>query len=174
MFKSFFKNNLTYNIGNIFTLGIAIFLLPIYTKYLSPNEFGIMDLFMVIGTFINLTIALEISQGLGRYYQEAKNTSKKKEYTSSAFWFTFLVYLSFFFLSFLFSDTFSFFLLDDYGKKLIFLLAIFAIVTNGIFMFTQNQLKWQIQPKQSVIASLVYFFVLASVTIYLLVIKILS
>ena len=69
MFKSFFKNNLTYNIGNIFTLGIAIFLLPIYTKYLSPNEFGIMDLFMVIGTFINLTIALEISQGLGRYYQ---------------------------------------------------------------------------------------------------------
>jgi O-antigen/teichoic acid export membrane protein len=171
VFKTFLKNNLTYNIGNFFTLGISIFLLPIYTKYLSPNEFGIIDLFMVIGTFINLTIALEISQGLGRYYQEAKNDREKKDYTSSAFWFTFLVYSLFFFLSFLFSDFFSFFILDDYGNRLIFLLAIFAIVTNGIFIFTQNQLKWQIQPKHSVIASLVYFFVLASVTIYLLVIK---
>ena len=118
MFKSFFKNNLTYNIGNIFTLGIAIFLLPIYTKYLSPNEFGIMDLFMVIGTFINLTIALEISQ-VWVILSGSKNTSKKRNTPLVLFGLLFSIFIIFF-LSFLFSDTFSFFLLDDYGKKLIF------------------------------------------------------
>lgn len=171
MLQSFFKNNLIYNIGNFFTLGIAIFLLPIYTTYLSPNEFGIIDLFMVIGTFINLTISLEISQGLGRFYQEARNDKEKKEYTSSAFWFTFFIYLLFSSLSFLFSNNFSVLILDDQSKRLIFLLAIFAITTNGVFIFAQNQLKWQIQPIHSVIASLVYFFIMASTTVYLLVIK---
>lgn len=171
MLKSFFKNSLTYNIGNILTLGIALFLLPIYTKYLSPEEFGTIDLFYVIGTFINLTIALEISQGLARYYQDAIKQKEKKEYTSTAFWFTVLVYLIFFFLCFLFSESFTSWLLLDKNKKYIFLLATLAISTLGIFVFTWNQLKWQIQPKESVITSLIYFFVLASVTVYLLVVK---
>ncbi len=157
--------------GNILTLGIAIFLLPIYTKYLSPEEFGTIDLFYVIGTFINLTIALEISQGLARYYQDAKYQKEKKDYVSTAFWFTVLVNSLFFFLCFTFSETFTFWLLGDESKKIIFLLAIIAIATLGIFVFTWNQLKWQIQPKESVIASLVYFFVLAGVTVYLLVFK---
>lgn len=171
MLKSFFKNNLIYSLGNILTMGISIFLLPIYTKYLSPNEFGIIDLFMVIGTFVNLTIALEISQGLARYYQEAKSNIEKKHYTSSAFWFTILIYLFFFVFSFTFRDILSSWLLGNENEKKIFILALLAIVTNGIFIFTQNQLKWQMKAENSVKASLVYFTVLASVTIYLLVVQ---
>ena len=169
MLKSFFKNNLIYTTGSVLTGGIAIFLLPFYTRYLSPAEYGVIDLFMVIGAIVNLTIALEISQGIARYYQDAKNDKEKKEYTSSAFWFTVLVYLLFFFFSFVFRDTFTFWLLHDGSKKNIFLLAVFAITTNGIFYFTQNQLKWEIKPKKSIIVMTVYFFLLASVSVYLLV-----
>jgi len=171
VFKSFFKNNLIYTAGNVLTGGIAVLLLPIYTRYLSPAEYGVIDLFMVIGTIVNLTIALEISQGIARYYQDAKTDKEKKEYTSSAFWFTVLAYSLFLFFSFVYSDIFTFWLLNDGGKKNIFLLAVFAITTNGIFYFTQNQLKWEIKPKNSVIVMTVYFFLLASVSVYLLVAK---
>ena len=62
-------------------------------------------------------------------------------------------------------------MLEDVSKKGLFLLAIFAIVTNGIFYFTRNQLRWQIQPKDSVITSLVNVIMVASITIYLLVLE---
>ena len=97
MLKSFFKNSVIYTLGHVLSSGIAIFLLPIYTRYLSPAEYGVIDLFIVIAAIVNLTIALEISQGIARYYQEAKNEKEKRKYTSSAFWFTILVYSLFFF-----------------------------------------------------------------------------
>lgn len=169
MLKIFFKNNLTYTVGNILTRGIAFLLLPIFTRYLSPEEFGVIDLFMVLAAIINITITLEISQGIARYFQESKNVKEKREYTSSAFWFTILVYLLFFIISFIFRDKFTLLLLEDDGKKTIFLLAVFSIVTNGIFYFTQNQLKWQIQPRDSVIASFFNILILVFVTLYLLI-----
>ena len=88
MLKLFFKNTFVYTIGGVLTRGVAIFLLPIYTNYLSPAEYGIIDLFIVIASIVNIIIALEISQGIARYYQDAKDEKEKAEYTSSAFWFT--------------------------------------------------------------------------------------
>ena len=171
MLKNFFKNSLTYSIGHALTSGIAIFLLPIYTRYLSPAEYGVIDMFLVIAAFINLTIALEITQGIARYYQDARDEKEKREYTSSAFWFTLLVYLFFFFISFIFSDTFTLWFLEDVNKKKIFLLAVFSITTSGIFRFTRNQLRWQIQPKNSVITSLLNVVVTGSLVVYLIVVQ---
>ena len=117
MLQAFLKNSLIYTLGHVLTSGIAIFLLPIYTRYLSPAEYGVIDLFIVIAAIVNLTIALEISQGIARYYQEAKNEKEKTEYTSSAFWFTVLSYLLFLFLCLIFSETLTFWLLGDINKK---------------------------------------------------------
>lgn len=171
MLKIFLKNSLIYTVGHTLTSGIAIFLLPIYTRYLSPAEYGVIDMFMVVAAIINLTIALEITQGIARYYQEGKDDKEKREYTSSAFWFTVLVYLLFISISIFFSDTFTFWLLEDVSKKNLYLLAVFAITTNGIFLFTQKQLRWQIQPKNTVKTALINVVVTASLTVYLMVIR---
>ena len=157
--------------GHTLTSGIAIFLLPIYTRYLSPSEYGVIDMFMVVAAIINLTIALEITQGIARYYQEGKNEKEKREYTSSAFWFTVLVYLLFILISIFFSDTFTLWLLDDVSKRDLYLVAVFAITTNGIFLFTQKQLRWQIQPKNTVKTALINVVVAASLTVYLMVVR---
>ena len=171
MLKIFFKNSLIYTVGHTLTSGIAIFLLPIYTRYLLPAEYGVIDMFMVVAAIINLTIALEITQGIARYYQEGKDEKEKREYTSSAFWFTILVYLLFISISILFRDTFTFWLLEDLSKKNLYLLAVFAITTNGIFLFTQKQLRWQIQPKNTVKTALINVVVAASLTVYLMVVR---
>ena len=171
MLKLFFKNTFVYTIGGALTRGVAIFLLPIYTNYLSPAEYGIIDLFIVVASIVNIIIALEISQGIARYYQDAKDEKEKAEYTSSAFWFTCLAYLLFILISLVFSNTFTIWLLGDFSKQNIFLLAMFAIATNGIFYFTRNQLKWQIQAKDSVLTDLVNVLIVASVAVYLLIIE---
>lgn len=169
MIKVFFKNSIIYTVGTVLTRGVAIFLVPIYTRYLSPAEYGIIDLFMVVAAIINLTIALEISQAIARFYQEGKDKEEKASYTSTAFWFTFVVYIVYFLISWLFSDSFSKMLLDSNEYKMVFVLASLAIATNGTFYFTQNQLKWQIQPRDSVVASIVNVVIISMVAIYLLV-----
>jgi O-antigen/teichoic acid export membrane protein len=171
MIKTFFQNSFIYTIGNILVKGISLFLVPIYTRYLSPGEYGIIDLFSVIGSFISLTITLEISQAIARYYQDAKTLREKKEYTSTAFLFTVFMYIIYLIISFFFKENFTIWLLDDIKYLNVFLLASVDIATNGIFYFTQNQLKWQLKPKDSVMVSILNVVILASVTIYLLTIQ---
>ncbi|RAZ51788.1 lipopolysaccharide biosynthesis protein [Campylobacter hyointestinalis] len=168
MIKEFFKNSLIYIVGTIVTRGIGILLVPIYTRYLSPSDYGIIDLFTIVASIINLTIALEISQAIARYYQDAKGDLQKALYTSTAFWFTFVVYGAYCIVSLIFSDIFTTLLLDDSKYKDIFILATFSIATNGIFYFTQNQLKWQIQPKDSIYASLLNIVIVVVVAVLLL------
>ena len=38
---------------------------------------GVIDLFIVIASIVNIIIALEISQGIARYYQDAKDEKEK-------------------------------------------------------------------------------------------------
>lgn len=170
MIKSFIKNSFIYTIATVLTRGIAIFLVPIYTRYLTPAEYGIIDYFMILASIINLTIALEISQAVARYYQDAVGMKEKRSYVATAFLFTIFVYVLYFLISFIFSNEFAYLFLDDENMSILFIIASGAIATNGIFYFVQNQLKWQIQAKDSVIVSIVNIIVLASVAIYLLVI----
>jgi len=171
MIKTFFKNSFIYTIGNILTRGISIILLPIYTRYLTPAQYGIIDLFSIIASIISLTVALEISQAIARYYQDVETRYEKTAYTSTAFLFTIFMYLLYIIVSLTFADQLTVWILDDINKKNIFLLATFAISTSGVFYFTQNQLKWQIQPKDSVIVSIVNMLVMAIVTLYFLLFK---
>jgi O-antigen/teichoic acid export membrane protein len=53
------KNFLVYSFGALFLKGISFFLLPLYTKLLSPAEYGVLDL---LSTFANI---LDVSLSLG-------------------------------------------------------------------------------------------------------------
>ena len=170
MIKSFIKNSFIYTIATVLTRGIAIFLVPIYTRYLTPAEYGIIDYFMILASIINLTIALEISQAVARYYQDAVGMKEKRSYVATAFLFTIFVYVLYFLISFIFSSEFAYLFLDDENMSILFIIASGAIATNGIFYFVQNQLKFEIRPKDFAVVSIVNIIVLASVAIYLLVI----
>lgn len=170
MIKSFIKNSAIYTIATVLTRGIAIFLVPIYTRYLTPAEYGIIDYFMILASIINLTIALEISQAVARYYQDAAGMKEKRSYVATAFLFTIFVYVLYFLISFIFSNEFAYLFLDDENMSILFIIASGAIATNGIFYFVQNQLKFEIRPKDFAVVSIVNVIVLASVAIYLLVI----
>jgi O-antigen/teichoic acid export membrane protein len=171
MIKSFLKNSLIYTIGTILTRGISIILVPIYTRYLSPDEYGIIDLFMILTSIVSLTIALEIHQAVVRFYQDTTDEDEKMQYVSSAFVFSIFVYSLYFIISYIFSDTFTLLILDDVKYQNIFLLASGAIATGGLFYFTSGQLRWQMLPKQSVIVSIVHVLIVASIAVYLLMVR---
>lgn len=171
MIKSFIRNSAIYTIATVLTRGIAIFLIPIYTRYLTPTEYGIIDYFVILASIINLTIALEISQAVVRYYQDAVGIEEKRNYVATAFIFTIFVYVLYFITSFVFASELSYLFLDDEHMSVLFIIASGAIATNGIFYFVQNQLKFEIRPKDFAIVSLVNVMLLGCITVYLLVVE---
>ena len=170
MIKSFIQNSAIYAIATVLTRGISILLVPIYTRYITPAEYGVIDYFMILASIINLTIALEISQAVARYFQDATNDEEKSSYVSTAFLFTLIVYLLYFVISFLFASPLANLFLDDSTMTSLFIIASGAIATNGVFYFVQNQLKFGIRPKATAIVSIINVLVLSCVAIYLLVV----
>ncbi|MDP3684826.1 MAG: oligosaccharide flippase family protein, partial [Ignavibacteria bacterium] len=168
MIQRFFKDSAVYTIGNILTRGMAIFMLPIYTRLLSPSDYGVIDMILIIGSLINVTIALEINQGFGRYYSETDSIKEQDEYSSTSLWFVLFAYSFFLVFSMLFSNWLNDNLIGSNYPVTIFQIALISIWGNGIFLFLQNQLRWYLFSKEYTIVGIVYTFVSYSITIVLM------
>jgi O-antigen/teichoic acid export membrane protein len=146
---------------------MSLFLVPLYTRVLSPSDYGSLDLLMVFAGIVNLTIALEVSQGVARFYSEEKILERKILYASSAFWFTFFVYLIFAIITFFYSNSLSYQILGKKDLSNVFEIGVVYISINGIFYLIQNQFRWELKSKEYAIVSLVTSIVTAVVSIWL-------
>jgi O-antigen/teichoic acid export membrane protein len=129
-------------------------------------DYGIIDILTIFMTLINLTLALEISQAVARFFPDAKTDEAKVAYASTALWFTVGVYTLFVIVAYLVSKPFSEWLLESSTRVEIFQIAILSIWGNGLFYLIQNQLRWQLQSLSYAIASFV--FTLVSITMSIL------
>lgn len=156
MFRRFLKDSAIYSIGGILSRAISLLLLPFYTRVLSPAEYGVIDLLTVFGALANVTVALEISQGLARFFPESSTRRDREEWASTAFWFTAGAMLLFAAVCFAFARPISAVLLDSPELAPVFSLSVVSIVLNGIFYLAQVQLRWERKAGQYTTASLVY------------------
>ena len=71
--NSFLKNSSIYLISTIVTALTAFITLPIYTRYLSPSDFGILALFGIFGMVTSRLLSLGITAATYRYYFDYKD-----------------------------------------------------------------------------------------------------
>lgn len=154
MIKSFFKDSAIYMIPTVVSRGLSLILIPFYTRVLSPSDYGSLDLLFVFSSIVNLTIALEVSQGVARFFASENNYDKKISYASSAFWFTCACYSLFAILMLYFSNDVATLIMGQESLELEFKIGIIFISLNGIFYIVQNQLRWELRSKQYSIVSL--------------------
>lgn len=73
------QNSAIYTILMIFQKGIGFVLLPLYTSYLSPTDYGIQAVVVSISSFLSMLLAFDIDSAARRYYyiyNEDKNKAK--------------------------------------------------------------------------------------------------
>ncbi|WP_339606811.1 oligosaccharide flippase family protein [uncultured Roseivirga sp.] len=148
MLKSFLKDGLYYSIPSFLSKGIGFLLLPLLTKVLSPSDYGSVDLFAAFVGLVNLTIALEVSQGVARYYGGEESETVKQEIFSSAFWFTILCYTLFSLIMLASSQWVSYHILGSKGLVLEFRIGILSMWFGGIYYLVQNQFRWELRSKE--------------------------
>lgn len=77
--KQFLKTSGIYLIGNVLIKAVAFFMLPIYTKFLSPTDYGTYDVNIAYITFLSSALFLDIWSGVLRYmFDFERNKDKQK------------------------------------------------------------------------------------------------
>lgn len=167
MLRSFLKDNVIYAIPAFISSGLALFLIPLYTRVLSPEDYGLLDLLIVLASIVNLTIALEVSQGVARFYTAESDLIKKDLYFSSALWFTIICYFIFSGMALCFSGRLSELIFRKSGLNYIFELGVVYIFINGIFLLLQSQFRWQLRSINYAVVSLFSVLSTSSISIWL-------
>lgn len=77
------KNTSLYTIGNIIPQAAGFFLLPIYTRYLTPADYGIVSSMQVLNTILAVVFTLAVERSVYRLYWNYKTEKEKKDYLGS-------------------------------------------------------------------------------------------
>ena len=68
--REIFSTTLIYSLGTLLTQFISFLLLPLYTRYLTPSDYGALSLIMVGQSLIVLSTELGVVSGLFRFYHQ--------------------------------------------------------------------------------------------------------
>lgn len=165
MLRRFLKDSLIYSIPAFVSRGLSFFLIPLYTRVLSPAEYGSLDLFTVFAAIVNLTVAFEISQGVARFYSQEQRADRKILYASSAFWFTLICYGVFAVLMLLLVDPMASIVMGQPDLENAFKIGVAYVWVNGLFYLIQNQFRWELRSKDYAVTSLLMSLVTAMASV---------
>lgn len=167
MFRAFIKDSVIYSIPTFITRGLSVFLVPLYTRVLSPADYGSLDLLSAFAGIVGLIITFEICQGLARFYIDESDPQGKVAYASSVLWFTVASYTVFGIIMLWLTPYVSGLIMGQPGLETAFQIGIGYICINRIFFIVQNQFRWEMRSRGYALVSILMVFVTAGVSVWL-------
>lgn len=73
-----------YAIGDFVAKGLSLVVLPIYTRYLDPSQYGTLELLDLVGYVAGFVVAMGIAQAMTRHYQECDTAEGRNEVVTAA------------------------------------------------------------------------------------------
>jgi O-antigen/teichoic acid export membrane protein len=78
------KHSIIFALGNFANQIVSFLLLPVYTRFLTPNDYGIKELIGLTTDIIGILLAMTIASAIQRFYFEYDNDKDRNEVISSA------------------------------------------------------------------------------------------
>lgn len=168
MLRAFFRDSAVYGSAKLLTGSIAFLSLPIYTRALGPADYGAVDLVTTIAAIAHVTVALEVSQGFGRFVLAPEAGGKHAAYASTAFWFTLAAYSLFVAMVLPLAGGLSGWLFGSTAYAPTLQVATLVIWSTGLFYMVQNILRYERRTVQYAVASVVFSVLSVGVTLVML------
>jgi len=83
--KTLIKNTFIYAIGNLLSKCVGFILLPFYTAYFKPEDYGYFDLITTTMALLIPIVTFQLTDGIYRYLIEADSYKEKQKIISSSF-----------------------------------------------------------------------------------------
>ncbi|MCR8667204.1 oligosaccharide flippase family protein [Aestuariibaculum sp. M13] len=72
------KNTVIYSLGRILPQVVGFILLPIYTQYMTPNEYGIAQSMQILTTVLAILFSLATERSIFRLFYDFRDLDKRK------------------------------------------------------------------------------------------------
>ncbi len=82
------RQSIIYGAGGLIQRVLAVLLLPIYTRYLTPSDYGTVETLIALTTVLVIVLRLGISTAFIRFYFDSKDPVRRRLVLRTSFWFT--------------------------------------------------------------------------------------
>ena len=82
------RHSLIYGIGGLVSRVVAVLLLPVYTHYLTPADYGKIETLIALTTVLGIVLRAGISSAFFRVYFVATDPAARRTVLRTSFWFT--------------------------------------------------------------------------------------
>jgi len=168
--KRMVKHSTIYAVGNISRQLVGFLMLPVYTRFLSPADYGVVGLLIFMVSLIELLFGGHMFNAVPKYYYDANSEAQRKKVLSTALFITGAISTTTVLLVGFFSDQVSGILFgkDTYAT----IVSMFAvlILTHALENYALVYIRIQQKPWLFVGASLSKLVLQLSLNIYFVVV----
>ena len=82
------KHSAIYGLGGLVSRILAVLLLPLYTSYLTPSDFGKVETLVALSAILVTILRAGISTAFFRFYFDSPDPADRVRVLRTAFWFT--------------------------------------------------------------------------------------
>ena len=82
------RHSAIYGIGGLVSRVIAVLLLPLYTRYLTPSDYGQIETLLALTTVMGLILRAGITSAFFRFYFDVEDDDGRLRVLRTSFWFT--------------------------------------------------------------------------------------
>ena len=80
--KSVGKHSLIYVTGSALSRAVGFFMIPVYTRYISPSNYGGMEMIGILAGAIAIFISMGVADSMSRYYYAEKDETRRNVFIS--------------------------------------------------------------------------------------------
>ena len=168
MSSKIIKNTSLYTIGNILPQAAGFILLPIYTRYLTPADYGIVSSMQVLSTILAVFFTMAIDRSIYRLYFDYKTDKSKRDYLGTITISLFFISISVLLLLFIFKSVVG----QIYKSVEFYPFYVYAILTAFFAVFAiVPKIYFQINEKAGkfVIISIIQFLLSTGFVLWLII-----
>src|SRR5919206_4017756 len=85
--KGLFRHSAIYGLGSIVARILGVLLLPLYTRYLSPGDYGLIETLVALSAVLAALVAQGMKSAFFRFYFDSTEEERRLLVVRTAFWY---------------------------------------------------------------------------------------
>ncbi len=143
-----------YGISSMVSRFISIFLVPIYTTLLLPDDYGKLSLVNSTFYFVSALAVFAMDSASARWYYDTEDLNEKKSIFASWFWFQLFTSFILCLIIVSFSTIFGNLILKEQNQQLLFIIPAIGLISSILPTMISNWLRYQRKAVHTVIFTL--------------------
>jgi len=135
------RHTMIYGAGILLNRAVAFLMLPIYTRFLTPSQFGVLELVGMALEVLSIAAGQRVGEGIYYYYHRAESKAEKDAVVSTALMLIALAYVFVTVPALLFAPTLSMWIFQTAGYENLFRIGVAGFAFSALVLVPFTYLR---------------------------------